>query len=344
MQGWSSPQTRGERWRQRRGSGSPSRFSGPQTASASSVPLPVRNCDDAERGLVPSGSTSHRQSRLGCGDRNGGSGDGAIRPRPNPAGRRRIVPPRPTARASPRPGREPAEARGTPVGAPRPGVRGGGAGGRRNGSRRGTRQRRRQPIRAPPRPSRARRARQHVQHVVGQPGPPPGGCPTASGRISRVFTPFFRMWVQTALEPWPEPGEATIADDPGDGLPVCDTEPFQPGGEQAATRPPRRVQPTRRRLHPGPRLSCPRRYVGPVGRPSIRDPRGPDDPGDHRRLDARSRGVHPPVGLAGLVRPPALGGAVAGRRGPSTGPGPDRLGERPSRHRGMAAGARPVTR
>ena len=63
---------------------------------------------------------------------------------------------------------------------------------------------------------------------------PPGGVRTAKGRTSRVFTPFFGAWVQTALERWPEPGEATIAGDPGDGLPVCDTEPFQPGGEEEA--------------------------------------------------------------------------------------------------------------
>ena len=179
---------------------------------------------------------------------------------------------------------------------------------------------------------------EHLQHVVGQPGPPPGGVRTAKGRTSRVFTPFFGAWVQTALERWPEPGEATIAGDPGDGLPVCDTEPFQPGGEEEAIS---RLVVFSRRVDDYAQdrdvpardgtsaLSADLRF-GTLAARTILATIGDSTHG---------RGcVHPPAGLAGLVRPPALGGAVAGRRGPSTGPEPHRLGQRPPRHRGMATG------
>jgi deoxyribodipyrimidine photo-lyase len=62
---------------------------------------------------------------------------------------------------------------------------------------------------------------------------------TRAGTLSRVFTPFFRVWEKTEIEPWPEPGGAAVLDHPGDSLPVLDGEPPVPGGESEA----------RRRLH-----------------------------------------------------------------------------------------------
>ena len=117
--------------------------------------------------------------------------------------------------------------------------------------------------------------------------------------------------MQTALEPWPEPGEATIAGDPGDGLPVCDTEPFQPGGEQEAIS---RLVAFSRRVddyaqdrdvpaHDGTSaLSADLRFGTLAARERSWRLIGDSTPG--------RRHVHPPAGLAGLVRPPALGGAI----------------------------------
>ena len=148
---------------------------------------------------------------------------------------------------------------------------------------------------------------------------PPGGVRTAKGRTSRVFTPFFGAWVQTALERWPEPGEATIAGDPGDGLPVCDTEPFQPGGEEEAIS--RLVEFSRRVDDYAQDRDVPaaRRHVAlsadlRFGTLSPRMVAAAVGDGD-----ARPRRVRPPAGLAGLVRPPALASCRAARRGPSTG-------------------------
>jgi deoxyribodipyrimidine photo-lyase len=61
-----------------------------------------------------------------------------------------------------------------------------------------------------------------------------GGFVHPPGTTSRVFTPFYRRWTQRTWEPWPEPGDATITADPGDGLPTDNAKPFQTGGEQAA--------------------------------------------------------------------------------------------------------------
>ena len=48
----------------------------------------------------------------------------------------------------------------------------------------------------------------------------PGRVRTGSGSLSQVFTPFHRTWARTPWTPWPEPGDARIADDPGDDLPA----------------------------------------------------------------------------------------------------------------------------
>jgi deoxyribodipyrimidine photo-lyase len=61
-----------------------------------------------------------------------------------------------------------------------------------------------------------------------------GGLVHPPGTTSRVFTPFYRRWTQRTWEPWPEPGDAAVTADPGDGLPTDNATPFQPGGEQAA--------------------------------------------------------------------------------------------------------------
>jgi deoxyribodipyrimidine photo-lyase len=63
---------------------------------------------------------------------------------------------------------------------------------------------------------------------------PPGSVHTSEGRVSRVFTPFWRRWAATRWDPWPEPGRAAVADDPGEGLPDLDQDPPRPAGEDAA--------------------------------------------------------------------------------------------------------------
>ena len=45
---------------------------------------------------------------------------------------------------------------------------------------------------------------------------PPGSLLTQSGAPYKVFTPFYRQWLQAEWEPWPESGTADIAADPGD--------------------------------------------------------------------------------------------------------------------------------
>jgi len=63
---------------------------------------------------------------------------------------------------------------------------------------------------------------------------PPGSVLTAKGRTSHVFTPFFTKWSGLPMAEWPAAQPVGIGDDPGDGLPALDSEPFQPGGEHAA--------------------------------------------------------------------------------------------------------------
>jgi deoxyribodipyrimidine photo-lyase len=73
-------------------------------------------------------------------------------------------------------------------------------------------------------------AETHWGHLVL----PPGSVSTNAGRVSRVFGPFHRRWRSTPWDPWPEPGDAAVADDPGDGLPPLDGDPPRPAGEDAA--------------------------------------------------------------------------------------------------------------
>ena len=151
---------------------------------------------------------------------------------------------------------------------------------------------------------------------------PPGSVRTANGRTSRVFTPFFRIVGADSTGAVARAGRGDHRRRPRGRASRLRQRTVSARRRGGSHQPPGRIQPAGRRLRPGSRRSRPRRHLGTVGRPSLRDPGGPDDPGDHRRLDARSRRVHPPAGLAGLVRPPALGGAVAGRHGPAAGAGP----------------------
>ena len=63
---------------------------------------------------------------------------------------------------------------------------------------------------------------------------PPGRIVTNEGETYRVFTPFWRKWAATAQEPWPEPGAASIVNDPGHGVPPPDIEPHLESGEEGA--------------------------------------------------------------------------------------------------------------
>jgi hypothetical protein len=49
-----------------------------------------------------------------------------------------------------------------------------------------------------------------------------------------VFTPFWRNWSATGWDPWPSPGSASILNDPGDGVPPRDAEPWMAAGEEGA--------------------------------------------------------------------------------------------------------------
>jgi deoxyribodipyrimidine photo-lyase len=63
---------------------------------------------------------------------------------------------------------------------------------------------------------------------------PPGSVLTKAGETYKVFTPFHRRWADTPLGPWPAPGGAAVAGDPGDGLPEPVEPPRFPPGEDAA--------------------------------------------------------------------------------------------------------------
>ena len=59
----------------------------------------------------------------------------------------------------------------------------------------------------------------------------PGAVLTAKGTLSRVFTPFYKAWKNQPWDPWPEPGGATLFDDPGESMPVLDGPPPMFEGE-----------------------------------------------------------------------------------------------------------------
>ena len=63
---------------------------------------------------------------------------------------------------------------------------------------------------------------------------PPGSVLTGQGRLSRVFSPFHRRWLTTGWDPWPAPGDATVAAEAGDPLPRPDGDPPRPPGEDGA--------------------------------------------------------------------------------------------------------------
>ncbi len=66
---------------------------------------------------------------------------------------------------------------------------------------------------------------------------PPGSVRTAKGKLSRVFTPFHKVWTATPWDPWPAPGEAVVYDDPGEPLPQLDgPAPFFEGEKEAHRR------------------------------------------------------------------------------------------------------------
>jgi deoxyribodipyrimidine photo-lyase len=54
---------------------------------------------------------------------------------------------------------------------------------------------------------------------------PPGTVRTGEGRVHRVFGAFHRAWRATPWDRWPEPGAATVLDDPGDGPPTVEPVP-----------------------------------------------------------------------------------------------------------------------
>ena len=63
----------------------------------------------------------------------------------------------------------------------------------------------------------------------------PGKVLTQKGTLSRVFTPFSKVWERTEMSPWAEgEGTAAIAADPGHGIPAADGADEYPGGEEAA--------------------------------------------------------------------------------------------------------------
>lgn len=65
---------------------------------------------------------------------------------------------------------------------------------------------------------------------------PPGTVLTQEGEPYKVFTPFYRRWAETARDEWPEPGQAELADDPGEGIPDATAAPVIEAGESAAHR------------------------------------------------------------------------------------------------------------
>lgn len=67
---------------------------------------------------------------------------------------------------------------------------------------------------------------------------PPGSVLTKKGTVSRVFTPFYKVWKDTPWDEWPEPGEAVVLDDPGEFVPRLDEPPALRGPQRgpSATR------------------------------------------------------------------------------------------------------------
>ncbi len=57
----------------------------------------------------------------------------------------------------------------------------------------------------------------------------PGRVLTGDGRPFRVFTPFYRQWQVMPWEAWPEPGDARVGGEAGDGIPEAGPPLMEPG-------------------------------------------------------------------------------------------------------------------
>jgi deoxyribodipyrimidine photo-lyase len=78
--------------------------------------------------------------------------------------------------------------------------------------------------------------RTHPWTAFGNLVHPPGSVLTGGGRVSRVFSAFHRTWRSTPWDQWPEPGDSSVVDLPGEPLPEVDGDPPRPAGEQGADR------------------------------------------------------------------------------------------------------------
>jgi deoxyribodipyrimidine photo-lyase len=61
----------------------------------------------------------------------------------------------------------------------------------------------------------------------------PGSVLTGKGTLSRVFTPFWKVWARTPLAPWPEAGTANITTLRSDPIPAHDPPPLPAGTDGA---------------------------------------------------------------------------------------------------------------
>lgn len=61
----------------------------------------------------------------------------------------------------------------------------------------------------------------------------PGRVLTAAGRPFRIFTPYYRAWLDSPWETWPSRGSASVGDDAGEGIPV-EGSPSMEAGEAGA--------------------------------------------------------------------------------------------------------------
>jgi len=82
----------------------------------------------------------------------------------------------------------------------------------------------------------ARRLADRVQAHAGRYVHAPGRVLTGDGRPFGVFTPFYRRWQVTPWESWPEPGQARVEGDPGDGVPEAGVPLMEPGEAGAEAR------------------------------------------------------------------------------------------------------------
>ena len=172
---------------------------------------------------------------------------------------------------------------------------------------RGVLERRRLPVRGRPRrQGRGRRSPCRSTTRGARSCTRPGTVLTAKGTLSRVFTPFYKAWAARAWDPWPEPGDAILFDDPGEPMPDARRPAAAVRGRGA--RPGTRLEQFLERVddydtdrdRPGPRrhLACSRPTCGSARCRPARSSRW-----SARRR--RARRVRAPAGLARLVRPPA---------------------------------------